>query len=107
MARIFVASLDSPRDRADADTAWVFGMLAFELDQNEAAAAALRAFLTLREHGSERRGDPRVATAYARLACIDQDRGQLASARRLLSLAAQAEPRNAEIQRLLAALGSP
>jgi hypothetical protein len=93
-------------DRADTDTAWVFGMLAFELDQNESAAAALRAFLTLREHGAERKADPRVASAYARLACIEQDRGQTASARRLLSLAVQAEPHNAEVQRLLAALGS-
>ncbi len=94
-------------DRSDTDTAWVFGMLAFELDQSESAAAALRAFLTLREHGPERKADPRVATAYVRLACIEQDRGQLASARRLLSLAAQSEPNDVEIRRLLAALGSP
>ncbi len=51
-------------DRADTDTAWVFGMLAFELDQNESAAAALRAFLTLREH---RRGAQGRAARRQRL----------------------------------------
>jgi Flp pilus assembly protein TadD len=93
-------------DRTDLDTTWVLGVLAFDLDEIETAAAALRAFLTLREHGGERGAEARVAAAYCRLACIEHDRGQLPSARRLLALALQADPRHTEAQRLLSAFGA-
>ena len=93
-------------DRTDLDTTWMLGVLAFDLDEIETAAAALRAFLTLREPGGERGAESRVAAAYCRLACIEHDRGQLPSARRLSALALQADPRHSEAQRLVSLFGA-
>lgn len=98
-------SLAHPLDRADLDTTWLLGVLAFDLGETDAAASALRAFVTLREPGSKSGSMPRVAAAYCRLACIEHDRGQLAASRRMASLALQSDPESAEARHLVAALG--
>ena len=107
LAQAFQAlSRAHPLDRTDLETTWTFGVLAFDLDQKEAAAAALRAFLTLRESGGTPAEGSRVAAAYFRLACIEHDRGQLAAARRLLSLALQSDPGYTPAQRLVASIAN-
>ena len=93
-------------DRTDPDTAFQLGLLAADLDEVEAALLALRTFVALRDHGSDRNARTRTGTAYFRLACLEHDRGQITMARRMALQALAVDPQNSDAERLLGNLGT-
>lgn len=89
-------------DKSDGDTAFVLGLVAYDLDKHELAANSLRGFLATKESAT---APAQLSRAYFVLACIEHAKGQRTVARRMASRALEVDAGNEPARRLLGALG--
>lgn len=88
-------------DKSDGEIAFTLGLVAFDLDQLDLAAASLRGFLATKESAS---AVGQLSKAYLVLACIEHAKGQRTVARRMASRALEVDAENEQARRLLGAL---
>ena len=93
-------------DKADADAAFLLGMVASDLEHYETAFTALRAFISLKEKALDLPTRKQVSRAFFQLGELELSKGQRTVARRLFTRAVETDPENKAAQRLLTELNA-
>lgn len=92
-------------DKADPEIALTLGLLAADLDQSDAAFAALRAFVGMKDKATDQSSRRQLSRAYLQLGELELGKGQRTVARRMLTRAVETDPENKNAHRSLAELG--
>jgi len=93
-------------DKADADAAFLLGMLAVDLSHHEVAFTALRSFTSAKEKAVDSATRKQLSRAYAQLGELELSKGQRTVARRMFARAVETDPDNKGAQRILAELNT-
>jgi len=88
-------------DKSDTESAFLLGLLSYDLDQFETSATMLRAFVAVKDTTPDAERPRQLSRAYTLLACIEHAKGQRTVARRMASRAVEADGDNQAARRLL------